>query len=139
MLSEENLFFRFCALRIADVLNGRDTTRGNYRNLVRGYAQEFEISPLGEQPDETVFGAIIVLWKESCLELKKLNLQTLQPQDFSEFDNDWNGIWRFLDSSFRMKLRPEGRELLNEMEARIAVPRTVERKTIGFTNRRTEG
>lgn len=74
-----------------------------------------------------------LLWKESCLELKKLNLRTLQNQDFSEFDDGWNGIWKFLsENGFYMKLKPKGLEMLNEMEAEIAASSPVEHKKIGF-------
>ena len=131
MLSRENWFYRFCALRIARNLAGHETGAATYRNLVRQYAQEFGDQTLGEKSDEVVFGPMVLLWKESCLELKKLSLRTLEVQDFSAFGDDWDGLWKFLSGNgFRMKLKPKGQEMLNEMEAGILASRPVER--IGF-------
>jgi hypothetical protein len=133
MLSWENWFYRLCALRIARGLNGSETTQGAYRSLVRQYAQELGDPALGEKPDEVVFGPIVLLWEESCLELTKFSLRTSQNHDFSEFGPNWNGLWKFLSvNGFRMKLKPKGREMLNEMEAEIAASRPVEHKKIGF-------
>lgn len=140
MLSRENFFYRLCALRIAKVLDGREATYGTYRQFVRQHASDFGDPSLGEKSDETIFGALAVLWKESCLELTKLSLQDFGLHDFSEFGNSWNGIWKLIgQNGFRIKLKPEGQEMLNEMEAAIVAPPSITRRTIGFSpSRRSE-
>jgi hypothetical protein len=133
MASRENFFYRLCALRVAKLINGRETNLGTYRNLVRQYAREFGNPALGEALDDVVFGPMFVLWEERYLELAKMNLQTLTDQDFSAFSNNWNGMWKFLNGNgFKMKLRPKGRELINEMEAAMEPTKPLEHKTIGF-------
>lgn len=139
MLSRENFFYRLSALRIAKLLSGRETNQGAYRNLVRQYAREFGDPALGEADDNVMFSSMFVLWDEKCLELWKMNLQTLTDQDFSAYTNNWNGMWKFLNGNgFKMRLLPKGLESLNEMEAKMEAAiqsnKPSEHKTIGFSS-----
>ncbi len=134
-MSNQNFFFTLTALRIANLASGSQphaTTLGDYRNFVRQYAQEFSDQSLGEVSDEVLLGPIVLLWKRSCLELKKFDPHGSLWWDFSEIGD----IWKFVTGSgFTMKLTPEGRELLSEMEAQLAASRAVKHNAIGFHTR----
>lgn len=128
----QNFFFTLAALRVANRASGSQpiaTTLGDYRNFVRQYAQEVGDQSLGEVSDEVLLGSIVLLWKRSCLELKKFDPHRFVWWDFSEIGN----AWKFVNGSgFSMKLTPEGRELLAEIEAQLAARRLVKHNAIGF-------
>jgi hypothetical protein len=78
-MSFHNLFYTLSALRVANLSSDSQpfsTTSGNYRNFVRQYAQEFGDRSLGEMPDPVIFGPVELLWKRSCLVLKKFEPRT---------------------------------------------------------------
>jgi hypothetical protein len=131
-MTYQNFFYTLAALRVANLASGSQphaTTLGTYRNFVRQYAQGLGEPALGEAPDETLLGPIVLLSQRSCLELKKFDPQTFLWWDYREIGD----IWEFVNGSgFTMKLTPEGRELLSEMEAQIAPPLPVKRNPIGF-------
>ena len=137
MVSQKNFFYELCALRIAKLVHGREIKQGVYGNYVRQYAREWGNPELGEASDMDVFGPVAVLCKAERLELWKFNQRTMFNEDFSKFPRTWDGLWRFLgENGFYIKLTPEGLQRLNEMEAAIVAPKSVEHKTVGFHGNR---
>jgi hypothetical protein len=131
-MTYQNFFYTLAALRVANLASSsqpRATTLGTYRNFVRQYAQQLGDPSLGEASDEVVLGALVLLHKRSCLELRKFEPETWLWWDYSEIGD----IWKFVNGSgFTMKLTPEGLELLSEMEAQLAPPHPVKQNAIGF-------
>jgi hypothetical protein len=130
-MTYQNFFYTLAALRVANLASGSQhaTTLGTYRNFVRQYAQQLGDPALGEASDEIMLGALVLLRKRSCLELKKFEPKTWLWWDYSEIGD----IWKFVTGSgFTMKLTPEGRDLLSEMEAQLAPPQPFKQNAIGF-------
>lgn len=128
----QNFFYTLAALRVANLASDSQphaTTLGTYRNFVRQYAQEVGDQSLGEASDEILLGPLVLLWKRSCLQLKKFDPQQRLWWDYQEIRD----IWKFVNGGgFTMKLTPEGREMLSEMEAQLSPPLQTKSNTIGF-------